>query len=200
MAEKDVRVKVVLHATGDPKLFHFESEDLPIGKDDRIYFSNCGKKIGFMIHFDIDDDLRPGYRFPTRQSHGNDYLEEALWAAETGGCPSRKSTWPVFRAMREEKDGGTLVVRNKNLVAQDFFYTLRVVSGNDWLELDPGGSNQNGGEPPLTSYAALALTGAIVGAAATALLSNELVASTALLYAIGGALVGLVVGFLLDRL
>lgn len=200
MGEKHVRVKVVLHREGDEKAFHFESDDLPIGKENRIYFSNCGKHKGFMIHFDLDDDLRPGFRFPTRQQHGNDYLEDALWAAETGGCPDRKSYWPVFRAMREERGGGTLVVRNKNLEVQDFFYTLRVVRRTEWLDLDPGGSNQNGGEPPLTAYAGLALTGAIVGLGTTALLTSEFVVSTGLLYAIGGALVGLVVGLLLDRL
>lgn len=200
MAEKDVRVKVVLHAPGDPKPFHFESDDLPIGQDDRIYFSNCGKKIGFMIHYDLVDDLRPGFRFPTRQQHGNDYLAEALWVSQSGGCPTRRSNWPVFRAMREERDGGTLVVRNMNREVEDFFYTLRVVYGSTWLELDPGGSNQNGGEPPFISYAGSALTGAIVGLGTTALLTNEFDASTGLLYAIGGALVGLVVGLLFDRL
>lgn len=200
MAEKDVRVKVVLHATGDPKLFHFESDDLPIGKDDRIYFSNCGKRRGFMIHFDLDDDLRPGFRFPTRQKHGNTYLEQALWVSQTGGCPTGKSTWPIFRAVREDGAGETLVVRNTNPIAEDFFYTLRVVNGPDWLNLDPGGSNQNGGEPPFISYAGSALTGAIVGLGTTALLTNEFDASTGLLYAIGGALVGLVVGLLFDRL
>jgi hypothetical protein len=199
MAEKDVRVKVVLHAPSDPQLFHFESDDLPIGKENRIYFSNCGKTRGFMIHFDLDDTNRPGYRFPTRQKHGNTYLEQALWVAETGGCPGHKSTWPVFRAMREEKGGGTLVVKNTNPRVQDFWYTLRVVQGADWLNLDPGGSNQNGGEPPLTLYASI-ITGALVGLGAALLPDEAFVASPALVLGLGGALAGLIVGWLLDRM
>lgn len=200
MAEKDVRVKVVLHAPGDPQPFHFESEDLPIGEQNRIYFSNCGKRRGFMIHYDLDDTKRPGYRFPTRQQHGNTYLEQALWATETGGCPTGKATWPVFRAVREERDGGTLVVRNTNLEVQDFFYTLRVVQGTDWLDLDPGGSNQNGGEPPFVALFAGLFTGAIVGLASAGLIIGNFLDPTALTYALGGAVLGSIVGFLLDRL
>ena len=168
MAEKDVTVKVILDPPGNNPPFHFESNDLPIGNDNVIYFSNCGKLKGFTIHYDLDDTANPGFRFPTRTTHGNDYLDEALWATQSGGCPTQQCKWDVFEARREENSGRTLVVRNKNEVAENFAYTLRVANGTNWLNLDPGGVNQNGGSPIIEPNALLIggtalVVGAVVG-------------------------------------
>lgn len=181
MAEKNVNVKVILHAPGSSPPYHFESDDLPIDKDNVIYFSNCGKSKGFMVHYDLDDGANPGYRFPTNQTNGNDYLDKALWVAQSSSCPTRQCKWDVFEAKSVEKGGLTLVVRNKNETAADFAYTLRVIKGTTWLDLDPGGSNQNGGIP-FTTLASAVVTGAVVGLGSAVLASNAFDAPTALIY------------------
>ena len=199
MAEKNVSVKVILDPPGSNPPFHFESTDLPIDKDNVIYFSNCGKSKGFLIRYTIVDTANPGYRFPTH-SNGNDYLDQALWATASGTCPTEPSNWDsVFKARSVEGGGLTLVVWNKNEVAQNFAYTLRVIKGASWLNLDPGGSNQNGGIPLFKSLAASVATGAIVGLASIATASSAFDASSAVVYGIGGAIIGLIVGFLFDR-
>jgi len=198
MAEKNVTVKVILDPPGSNPPFHFESTDLPM-INNVIYFSNCGKSKGFFIDYTIVDTANPGYRFPT-SVNGNDYLDHALWVTETGPCPMTACKWDaVFKAVRVKDSGKTLVVWNKNAVVQTFFYTLRVVKGTDWLELDPGGTNQNGGLPFYTDYSVGILTGAIVGLGTLATAVSSFDVSAGLTYAIGGAVVGLIIGFLLNR-
>lgn len=200
MAEKTVNVKVILDPPGSVPPFHFDSSDLPISKDNVIYFSNCGKNKGFLINYIVDNTANPGFRFPTNSS-GNDYLDQAMWATESGPCPTQPCHWDtVFKARSVDNGGQILLVWNKNAVAQNFAYTLRLVNGANWLNLDPGGINQNGGLPLFQSQSASIVTGAIVGLTALyAAASNAFDAPNALVYAIGGAIVGLVVGFLFDR-
>lgn len=198
MADKKVNVKVILHAPGSNPPYHFESNDVPIDKDNVIYFSNCGKLKGFEIHYELDDTDNPGYRFPTRGSHGDNHLDEALWVTQSGGCPTAPRKWPVFEAESVANGGLTLVVKNKNEDVENFFYTLRVAKGANWLELDPGGTNQNGGMP-FTSLMVGVIAGAVCALGAAALASNVLEPAGALIYGVGGAVVGLIVGFVLDR-
>ena len=165
MAEKDVNVKVVLHAPGSNPAFHFESNDLPIDGDNVIYFDNCGSFRGFRINYDLDTTDNAGFRFPTRAANGNDYLDDALWVAQSATCPTTPCKWPVFEARREENGGGRLVVRNKNEVVENFAYTLRVTNGTTWLNLDPGGANRNGGSALSSQKAALlGVSGLVAGA------------------------------------
>ncbi len=199
MAEKNVNVKVILDPPGSNPPFHFDSTDLPIDRNNVIYFSNCGKSKGFFIHYTIDDTANPGYRFPT-STNGNDFLDQALWATDSGPCPTSACKWEaVFKAHNVKDSGKTLVVWNKNEVAQDFAYTLRVVKGTSWLNLDPGGTNQNGGLPLFSAFSASVATGVIVGLATVTMVSKAFEPSSALLYGIGGAIVGLLIGFLFDR-
>lgn len=198
----NVEVKVVLHAPGSATDYHFESKDVPIDANNVIYFSNCGKKKGFRIRYELDDDANPGFRFPTERTHPNTYLDDALWVTTTGNCPTQASKWPVFKAEDVKDQGKTLVVWNENLNVQNFAYTLRLWNGTDWLPLDPPGSNQNGGVSPLISYAIGMVSGGVaaLGAAIYASQGQGLEPSNALIYGLGGAIVGLIVGFVLDRL
>lgn len=199
MAEKGVTVRVILDPPGSNPPFHFDSTDLPIDKNNVIYFANCGKNKGFLIRYTIDDTANRGYRFPTH-TNGNDFLDQALWATDSGTCPIHECHWDaVFKAKDVEDGGLTLVVWNKNAVAQNFAYTLRVVSGANWLNLDPGGSNQNGGLPLFKALAASIAAGAISALATSTMTSGAMEPSNALIYGIGGAVVGLIIGLLFDR-
>lgn len=199
MAERSVNVTVVLGPPGSNPPFHFESSDLPIGPNNVIYFANCGKSKGFLITYTIDDRANPGYLFPTH-GHGNDHLDQALWVSDTGPCPTKACYWEsVFKARSVDNGGQSLVVWNKNAVVQNFAYTLRVVNGANWLNLDPGGSNQNGGLPFYKSLSATMLTGAVAALGTFATITRGFEPTSAVGFVIGGALVGLIVGFLLER-
>lgn len=199
MAKKNVTVKVVLHPPGSPQPYHFESNDVPIDANNVIYFSNCGKSKGFIINYEVDDSDNAGWRFPTSQSHGSTYLDDALWVTETGPCPTTACKWDVFKAVSVKNGGQTLVVENQNLVAQTFAYTLRLAQGGAWLDLDPGGNNQNGGLPLFSSYLGTAVSGAVCATGAAMFTGAELAPTDYGMFALGGAIVGFVVGLIMDR-
>jgi len=196
MADKDVTVKVILHPASDPKPFHFETSDLPMGPDNHLYFRNCVKGDHFRVHYVLDNSARPGFLFPT--GSGTAHLLEALWVHKSTACPTSACTWNEFEAKSVEQGGLELIVKNKNDDRAQFCYSLRVTDGSQWLLLDPGGTNGNGGYEPFT-WAATALTGAVVGIGSSAMVTNALEAQTALTYGLGGALVGAIIGFLFGR-
>lgn len=200
MAEKKVDVQVVLAPPGSKQPYHFESKDVPIDKDNVIYFHNCGSNKGFVVNYNVDDKLNPGFFFPTQNHNGDNYLDQALWAAQSSNCPTQPCKWSVFEAARVDGNGKTLVVTNKNEISQDFAYTLRVVKGTDWLNLDPGGANRNGGTTKAAQLAIGIATGAIVGLGAVSIASNAFDVANAVAYGIGGAVVGLIVALLFNRM
>jgi hypothetical protein len=139
-----VEVDVYLEAAGDPPKFWLET-CLPINKlnDKReIVFHNRGRH-GFEILFTLHDLTGSGYRFP-----GPPHLKEALWSRSGEGCPPKNHNeqWDEFRTVRLMNSGMTLAVRNLNETITRFGYTLRVTNddGASYVELDPGGDNQNG--------------------------------------------------------
>jgi hypothetical protein len=141
---KDVVVKVHLHPSEDPP-FHLECADLPTGPDGEYIFAN-NRHPGFHIHFVLQDPTH-GYFFPP-----NNNKAQAVWSEFGDGACPESQIWDVFRALNVSADRKTLVVRNANTHPElgKFGYTLRVVKGaDDWLELDPGGDNQNG---PIRSF------------------------------------------------
>lgn len=198
MANKHVTVRVVLHQANDPVLFHFETDDLPMGPDNHLYFWNCIKGGRFRISYVLDDTARPGFRFPVRTGGGDDHLRKALWVQDSNGCPQTACEWEQFEAKAVKDEGLKLIVMNSNSRKADFWYSLRVTDGNEWLLLDPGGTNGNGGEPPLT-WAAAAMTGAVVGLGSAAFAFNAFDLPTIWAYGVGGAIVGAIFGFLFER-
>lgn len=195
---QEVRVSVVVDSIS-PLQFHFETIDLPMGPKNVLYFRNCKKDQGFHVFYELVG--ANGFRFPD--------LNQALYVSHGSktACPTTHQNWGQFDAL-EVLDGngpGTqrriLKVWNKNNTPAEFAYTLRITDGTNWLDLDPGGENQNRGLP-FYSYLLTAggVTGAIVGTGVTVLANNAFVPLDALTYGIGGAVIGLIVGFVLDRL
>ena len=182
---------------------------LPTGPGGELIFRNAGHR-GFEVHFHLQDNTNLGYRFPPHsQKH------EAVWSElGTGKCPSSQVR-EVFHVIRVvESAGMSLEVLNPNPPIPDppnppagqgkFGYTLRVTNdgGRTYLCLDPGGDNQNG---PVSRYDwSAALSGSLAGAVAAIgtaviLAGNTIHFSDALLYGVGGAVAGLIVGFVLGR-
>ena len=195
----EAHVTVVLGSPGSRPPFHFETNDLPLGEDNLLTFVNR-RFPGYIIHYDLDDALNPGFRFPN--ANVPDHLAEALYVHAGRRCPTRKSHWPQFWPMQVSDDCKTLQVRNENLASADFAYMLRLTKdgGKSWLELDPVGNNKNGStEPFMASWIAPTVAGAIVGIATVTLVSNSFVPATAITFGVGGAVVGLIIGLLLGR-
>lgn len=157
---KDAYVTVHLDFHHSPP-FSFESTDLPIGKDNRLYFK-FGKKEGFKVHFTLDD---PTYSF------GSD-KKQALWSTDQSVCPNSECWWEGFKALKIDDGGQTLVVHNKNDSSQDFGYCLRVTNdgGKSYQRLDPIGSNQNSNS---SAYSLSTATLVVVAGAALAALAAQ---------------------------
>lgn len=133
-----VAVDVWLQPDGSDPPFVLETY-LPKNAHGEIVFENH-RRDGFIINFNLQDPHGTGYLFP------ND-LKEALYSAAGRGCPTNKGQWPQFEARSVTNGNRTLEVRNRNQGKQVFGYTLRVTKtgGAPYLDLDPGGENQNGG-------------------------------------------------------
>lgn len=180
-----------------------------IGPTEAIVFNkndNGMKKVDhYRVRFTIVDFKNTHLRFvPT--------MADALWAhTDINKCPDSPCSMPgVFWIDDMDKKGEWIDVINMDMIPEDFRFTLNFVDKTnsnptqaDYVPLDPTGSNQNaGGSGSFYTSSFLStgvVTGLIVGFGTVALANNDFVAQTALLYGLGGALVGLIVGFLLDR-
>ena len=168
------------HATVDVTIllgqtpnFKFESTDLTVGPNNELTFANNGRP-GFWIDYRLKNPPN-GYVFPDNPIPN--HLEEALYSAVgPDGCPKTKGQWEQFAATNVKNGGKTLVVRNLNDCAAVFGYVLRVTNDNgaSYLDLDPGGVNQNGSQQiykvsPLAAGIAGAVAGSILTLGAQAL-------------------------------
>lgn len=140
--KKDVRINVRIDSV-NPLRFSVEpvSKGLPKDPNGKILFKNKKDEDGFKIFFDLVDPPED-YVWPD-----DDDIAQAVWSKLGSTCPTQ-GVWDVFEPLRSDNNRKTLVVNNPNpSPAQgEFQYTLRVVNGRgDYLDLDPGGINQNGG-------------------------------------------------------
>lgn len=153
---KDMHVKVFLTPNATPP-FHLD----PPGP---LTFVN-NYHPGFHVHFHLQDPTH-GYLFPP-----NNDKDKAVWSElGQGACP-QAGVWEVFKPLHVTPNRKTLVVHNANVapILGEFGYTLRVIdnSGN-WLDLDPGGNNQNGPVRFDWSYVAVGVGSALVTSAVLA--------------------------------
>jgi hypothetical protein len=196
------KVKVIVTVNSDvPGDFTIEPSpkgSLPQGKKGILEFKNDHHP-GFNIHFDLVDKSGLGFKFPP-----SDKMRSAVWS-ELGAtsCP-QDGKMEVFEPVSIDNDQTTLVVHNPNAgtVVGAFYYMLRVTNdgGRNYLELDPGGTNKNGPIAPLANaWMAPTVAGAIVAVGTVLLVSNSFVPATVATFAIGGAVVGLIVGLVLGR-
>lgn len=167
---KDVHVTVKVTDLAAEK-FQFESDDITVGAKNHLTFDNSKDHRGFIIYFELVG--ADGYRFP-------EDLDEALWvkAGSSSYCPQSKSSWGQFQAVEvldaPGPDGKRRILKvfNKNDTEKNFAYTLRARNNSKWLTLDPGGTNNNGGEDPFMNMT----TAIAVGVAAVALLTVAYIA------------------------
>lgn len=120
-------------------------------------------------------------------------------------CPPLGSHMP-YTLWVDKNKSDKLQLINMDLKPEKLRFKINLVkssnpSSQDFIPLDPIINNGNrGGEERLASFAyAPLLTGAIVGIGAALLANGALVPANALVFGIGGGIIGLIVGFLFDR-
>lgn len=161
------KVKIIVTVKSDvPGDFTIEPSPKgspPKGTKGELIFKN-DKHPGFDIYFDLVDKSGLGYKFPPPSK-----IKSAVWS-ELGAtsCP-QDGKMQVFEPLSIDDDGMTLVVHNPNVdgVLGAFSYMLRVTNdgGSSYLPLDPVGDNKNGpiSPRPTASWLVPALTIAVVG-------------------------------------
>lgn len=169
-------VDVYLDSVEDPKNPKFRIEPtgtpkLPTGPNGLI-FDNDGHP-GFHIHFTLIDNTGEGYLWPSNKDK-----DDAVWSkvGTSVACPGSPDR-DVFHATGVDGTRTTLHINNPNpSPAQGpFKYTLCVTNndGASYLELDPGGVNNNGsystGTKPTSSFASSTTFVALIALVAIAL-------------------------------
>lgn len=171
----DVVIPLAFRVIPSPK----NNPQLPIGPKGEIIFNNNHHN-GFNIHFELQGDTH-GYFFPP-----NAKKHDAVWSQLGNVCPKTSQVAEVFHPLSvtepppppppppppKPPECRELIVLNPNPTpAQGAFqYNLRVTNdgGVNYLNLDPGGDNQNG---PISRYnwstALVFLGGAVAGSLAT---------------------------------
>ena len=165
---KDAHVDVILDSD-NPVQFRIEPtppSSLPTGPNGELIFNN-NHHPGFNVHFHLRDINALGYLFPK-----NSDKKEAVWSELGNGVCPNSAKWEVFEPNHVSAHRLTLTVRNPNpSPAQGpFGYTLRVTKDNgaSYLNLDPGGFNQNGSQSISKSKdLLLAIGGAVTGSVLT---------------------------------
>ena len=185
---KDVSVIVHLDLSSSPP-FTLETS-LPKTSKGYLKFKN-GKKDGFLISFQLDDP-------DNLYSWGSDPAQ-ALWSTSQAVCPTAAGQWDQFTAQAITDGGMTLQVLNKNETEQDFGYTLRITrdGGENYVDLDPIGSNQNGNTR--AGFGGGGLASAIVGAGVGYLAVQAGAPAMTAMSALLGAALGGLIGFGLYR-
>lgn len=158
----------------------------------------------YRIRFDIKDFGSSPLRFVPEKA-------DVFWAQEGTACPRSRCGLPgVIWVDDIDKKGEWIDVINMNLTELKFQFTLNFCDKSisnptavDYIPLDPPGDNQDGGGTgsgfTFSSYVMVGgVTGVLVGIGTSASISGFL-PQNILAYGIGGALVGLLVGFLLGR-
>jgi hypothetical protein len=139
----DVLVDVYL-VSDSPTEFHVESY-LQDAEDQPLNFHNNGHP-GFNVTFELHDETGKNYSFARGPNK-----EDAIWSQLGSACPLA-GIWDVFdkNSIQVTNNGSRLSVFNGNPhpAQGQFQYTLNVsTTGNPpYLNLDPGGNNQNGNQ------------------------------------------------------
>jgi hypothetical protein len=78
-------------------------------------------------------------------------IQNVLWAHRGSACPTEQCAMPgVFWVDDMDGDGEWIDIINMDMDAEEFWFTLNLVDKNNptstnYVPLDPGGGNQNGG-------------------------------------------------------
>lgn len=177
-----------------------------IGQSDPLVFNKTAdglkKTAHYKLNFKIDDSSLSSadkVRFAPADS-------DVMWVStDTSQCPPSACHMDDTFWVDKNNNGQDLRLINMDLKKEDLRFKINLVKRQNhsggFIELDPIITNGNSGSPEGFSEAYL-LIGAVAGGIAalgTLALTNNIVAQNGLLFGLGGALVGAIVGLLLGR-
>ena len=200
--------------SGNPptKKLALSDDGQPMGPDDLLIFNKKVDKMkrseNYRIRFAIKDFGNSRLRFVPVPPAVKPEDSDVMWAQRGTTCPDQPAHInDVIYVDKVDKNGEWIEVVNKDKVVETFWFTLNFSDKaipnptlSDYEPLDPGGSNQNHGEPLYEAIAACVVTGGLVGLSAIGLETGSFTDSNALTTAVGGAVAGLVVGLIADRM
>ena len=180
-----------------------------IGSTDELEFDKNAdgmkKTAHYQLNFRIDDSSLASadkVKFAPADT-------DVLWVwTDTSACPTAGNYMPDTFWIDKNKNGKDLRIINMYLRREKLRFQINMVKANDptarpFIELDPivNNGNNGGAEPFMSQYLMTGLVvGGIVGLGATMLPVEAVAAPAALVYGIGGAVLGALVGVLLDRI
>lgn len=133
---------------------------------------------------------------------------DVLWVwTDTSACPTSGNYMPDTFWVDKNNNGKDLRVINMDLRPEKLRFQINMVKANDpaarpFIELDPivNNGNRGGDEPFMSQYLMTGIvTGVVVGIGVAMLPVEAIMAPAALVYGIGGAVVGALMGLVLDR-
>lgn len=176
------------------------------GQDPNLVFNktkdNMKERDYYLLEFHLDNEQGCQLEFVNDRAK---VLSACRAEDAVNNCAPEGSELPsVFYVHPTKKIGKNLLyVINSNPLVEDFFFGFSFVSkdGTESAYFDPGGSNQNAGSPFMSaSLISGAVTGGAVALGTTALIgAANFAPATAIVYAVGGAVAGLVIGLLVNR-
>lgn len=210
MSHKKLTYKIHVDMSQNPPVSLVDNNGKVVNSTNPLVFDknkdDIRKVDPYRIRFDIKDFGSSPLRFVPNKA-------DVFWAQEGAACPRTRCGIPgVVWVDDVDKKGEWIDVINMDLTELKFQFTLNFCDKSisnpteaDYIPLDPPGDNQDGGGTgsgfTFSSFLTVgAVTGVTVGIGTAALVSNGFIPQDSLLYGIGGALVGLIVGFLFDRL
>jgi len=197
---KDTR-DYVIKVTKDTHGYHTQLEGgaLEFNKNS----DGLKKTAHYKLNFTIDNSQLAG---PDKVRFAPSDSEVMAVHTDLAQCPPVGSHLPDTFWVDKNNTGSKLRLINMDLRVEALRFKINLVKINDpdarpFIELDPiiRNGNQGAAEPFVSySYAPL-LTGAIVAVGTVMLANNALAPASALVFGIGGGIVGLILGFVLDR-
>jgi hypothetical protein len=173
--------------------------NLVFNKDD---INGMHKRDYFVLEFHLDNNSGCDLEFLQDREK---VLSACPEHEAVDGCALEGSNYlPIFFVHPTMKlDKKKIHVINTDPYNEKFFFGFSFVSkdGTEKAYFDPGGENQNGGIGQFEWSNSLtgAITGAVAAIATVTLVSNSFEPASALIFGIGGAVVGLIFGLIVGR-
>lgn len=170
MAKKERTYKIVEALTGGPLKGNpvlGDADGKILNPKDLLIFDKNQDKMRkvdhYRIKFEIEDFSNSPLQFTTNEAN-------AMWAqkgSSHGSCPTSPCNMPgIFWTDHIHPNGKYIEVINMDMTKEEFWFTLNLVeksnpSSTNYVPVDPGGGNQNGGAAgsgtKFTSFTAIAL-------------------------------------------
>jgi len=182
--------------------YSFQLTDINGGPPNLVFnkdTDNLRRKAYYLLEFHLHNEQGCDLEFVDDRSK---VLSACPEHEGVNGCaPEGSEFLPIVYVHPTKPLGKRLIyVINTDPDIENFFFGFSFVSrdGAEKAYFDPGGTNQNGGIS--AAYLVVGpLTGAVVGLGTAMLANNTLVPSATLLFGLGGAVVGLITGYILGR-